>query len=218
MTLIELFGLLRRHLAFVIALPVLAALLAYGVALLLPDEYTASTTMYVLTQNQRSEGDASELSYSDLNMGQLITNDVATLVKSNRVKNHVTQKLSLTSSAKYALDIVNSATTRVITINVTSTDAQLAADVANAIVEEVSNVAVEVMQVQSVNVIDVATAPETPSGPRRRLIGALGAMGGLFVAVAVVVLRDTMNTRVRRPEDIEKLIDAPIVGHFPTLG
>ena len=48
MTLFELFALLRKHLALVIALPVVAGIAAFVISMFMPNEYTASTTMYVL--------------------------------------------------------------------------------------------------------------------------------------------------------------------------
>ena len=51
MTLFELFALLRKHLALVIALPVVAGIAAFVISMCMPNEYTASTTMYVLSRD-----------------------------------------------------------------------------------------------------------------------------------------------------------------------
>lgn len=215
MTLFELFGLLRKHLALVIALPLVVGIAVFVVALFLPNEYTASTTMYVLSRDESEE--AASLTQQDLSAGQMLTNDVATLIKSDRVKNDVAQKLGLPNLRAYKFSITSSTTTRVITLEVTGQDPEVAAQVANATVEEVSGVAADVMHLQSVNTIDAATAPTAPSGPRRVLYGVVGLMAGFFLAVAIVVLRDMLDTRVRDGAEAEEIVGVPVVGHFPAL-
>ena len=78
MTLLELMRLLREHLKLVIALPVLCAVAAAAVSwALLPNTYTASVSMYVLT---KSSSDSSNITNSDLSASQMLTNDVVSLV------------------------------------------------------------------------------------------------------------------------------------------
>ena len=216
MTLFELFALLRKHLILVIALPILCGAIVFGGAQLMPNEYTASTTMYVLSRNDSEEN--ATLTQQDMSVGQMLTNDVTTIIKSDRVKNDVAAELGLSDLKGYKLDITSATTTRVITLSVTGKDPQMTANVANAIVREVSNVASEVMQIQSVNVIDTASIPTSPSGPRRLLYGAVGLMAGLFLAVAIVVMRDMLDTRVRNGNEAEEIVGVPVIGHFPQIG
>lgn len=215
MTLLELFALLKRHLLLVIIMPVAVAGIVGVVSLFLPAEYTATTTMYVLSKNGEEEAPA--ITQSDLSVGQMITNDVTTILKSDRVRQDVASELGLASLAGYKLSVTSTTTTRVITLSVTGTDAQKAADIANALVARTSQVATEVMQIEAINVIDAATPPDTPSGPRRVLYTAVGFMAGLFAAVAIIVIRDMADTRVRSGSDVEELIGVPVVGHFPAV-
>ena len=213
MTLLELFALLKKHLNLVIALPIVFALVVGIVMLFMPNEYTASTNMYVLSKT----GDDGVITQSDLSAGQMLTNDVAKLITSSRVKDEVAEQLGLDNLNDFDLSVSSSTTTRVITLSVTGKDPNKAADVANAMVRSVSATASEVMDVEAVNVIDKATAPTSPSGPRRLLYTLVGAMAGLFVAVSLVVLQDILDTRVRTDEEIQELVGAPVVGHFSMI-
>lgn len=215
MTLFELLGLLRKHIVLVIVLTLLGGAGTFGVSMLLPNEYTASTTMYVLSRNESAEDPS--ITQSDLSAGQMLTNDVATLIKSARVSKDVAQKVGLDNLNGYKLNVNSSSTTRVITLGVTGKDPEMAARIANAIVDEVSMVASQVMQIQSVNAIDSASTPTTPSGPRRLLFSAVGAMAGFFLAVAIVVIQDMLDTRVRSGEEAEEIVGVPVVGHFPAV-
>lgn len=215
MTLLELFDLLRKHLRLVLTLPLALALAVGVVTAFMPNKYTATTTMYVLV---KTSTDASGTNSGDLSASQMLTNDVATLIKSDRVEADAAQAAGLDSIAKYDVSVTSSTTTRVLTLSVTGTDPEAAAKIANALVESVSGTAQSVMDVQSINQIDSASAPKSPSGPNRPLYILVGALAGLFLAIAIVVLADTLNTRVRSGHDVEELIGVPVIGHFPEIG
>lgn len=215
MTLLELFDLLRKHLRLVLALPLGFALVVAVATAFMPDKYTATTDMYVLTKATSGEGTTN---YTDLSASQMLTNDVTTLIKSDRVEADAAEAVGLDDFRGYDIDVTSSTTTRVVTLSVTGTDPETAATVANALVQSVSGTAQAVMDVQSINQIDSATAPTAPSGPNRPLYILVGALAGLFVAVAVVVLADTLNTRVRSGSDVEEMIGVPVIGHFPEIG
>lgn len=216
MTLLELLTLLRKHLKLVIMLPIVC-MVAMGLAsvLMMSDTYTATTDMYVLASSEGSNS-SSALS-SDLSASQMLTNDVATLLQSDRVMSDAADQLGLPNLRGYDITVTSESTTRVITLQVTSSDAQGSANVANALADCVSNVAQEVMNVESVNVIDEAPTPEAPSGPNRMLYVAVAAMAGLFAAVAIVVLMDVIDTRVRSAEDVEELLELPVIGRIPEM-
>lgn len=216
MTLLELLTLLRKHLKLVIMLPIVC-MVAMGLAsvLMMNDTYTATTDMYVLASSEGSNS-SSALS-SDLSASQMLTNDVATLLQSDRVMTDAADQLGLPNLRGYDITVTSESTTRVITLQVTSSDAQGSANVANALADCVSNVAQEVMNVESVNVIDEAPTPEAPSGPNRMLYVAVAAMAGLFTAVAIVVLMDVIDTRVRSAEDVEELLELPVIGRIPQM-
>lgn len=216
MTLLELLTLLRKHLKLVIMLPIVC-MVAMGLAsvLMMSDTYTATTDMYVLASSEGSNS-SSALS-SDLSASQMLTNDVATLLQSDRVMSDAADQLGLPNLRGYNITVTSESTTRVITLQVTSSDAQGSANVANALADCVSNVAQEVMNVESVNVIDEAPTPEAPSGPNRMLYVAVAAMAGLFAAVAIVVLMAVIDTRVRSAEDVEELLELPVIGRIPEM-
>lgn len=214
MTLLELFDLLRKHLRLVLALPLGFALVVAVATAFMPDKYTATTDMYVLTKATSGEGTTN---YTDLSASQMLTNDVTTLIKSDRVEADAAEAVGLDDFRGYDIDVTSSTTTRVIDLTVTGTDAEKAAEVANALVTDVSNVAAQVMNVQSVNVIDAAVTPTTPSGPKRALYMGVALLAGLFIAIVIVVVADMADTRVRNSKDAEEIADLPVVGHFPKV-
>ncbi|MBQ9058951.1 MAG: lipopolysaccharide biosynthesis protein [Atopobiaceae bacterium] len=215
MTLRELLGVLRERLSLVIALPIIFALIMAVVTVFMPDQYTASTTMYVLSKT----GDGTEeIRQTDLTASQMITNDVAQLIKSSRVRKDVADRLGLDNLSGYTTNVTSSTTTRILTLSVRGGDPQRAADIANETVRVTSDISQEVMNLQSINAVDEAIAPTSPSGPRRLRYIAVAAAAGLFMAVAIAVLLETLNVKARNGEEVEELLDVPVVGHIPALG
>jgi capsular polysaccharide biosynthesis protein len=215
MTLLELFRLLKKHLQIVVLLPVACALVVglYSV-IFVRNQYTATSSMYVLAQNDSSNSNSL---YSDLNASQMLTNDVAKLLKSDRVVNQVGSEVGIEGLKGYKVSVTSETTSRVITLSVTGPDPQTAADIVNRMVEDVSGVAQSVMNIESVNPVDMAQAPEKPSGPNRLLYTLVAFVAGLFAAIAIVVVSDMLNTKVRGSEDLEELVDVPIIGRIPNV-
>ncbi len=215
MTLLELLNLLKKRTKLVVTLPIVLAL-AVGVFsfVVLSDTYTSTVSMYVLV-NQ--DGSSNTSLQSDLSASQMVTNDVATLLESDRVVNGTASDLGLKNLNAFKISIENTTTSRVITLSVTGTNPQTTADVASKMASKVSDVAREVMNVESVNVVDSAQVPESPSGPNRILYIAVGFLAGLFIAVAIVVIDDMLNIKIRGQEDLEELLGIPVIGRIPAV-
>lgn len=169
MALLELFQLLKKHLKLVITLPVVCAIVM-GIAsfAMMDNTYTATTSMYILAKT-----DGSQMSYNDLSASQMLSNDIATLLDSNSVKSGAAKDLGLSDLDDYKIAVSSETTTRVITLSVTGTDAKETAKVARAMANSVSTVAQNVGAAQSINVVDEAKTPESPSGPKRLLYVAV---------------------------------------------
>lgn len=214
MTLLELAKLMRKHLKLVIALPIACALATAAFAwLLLPNQYSASVSMYVLTKS----GSTDSIASTDLSASQMLTNDVATLITGGRVMDDTAKALKMDSLSDYKVAVTSETTTRVITLTVTGESAQSVAIIANQLAATTDDVAQEVMDVQAINAIDQAVEPAAPSGPPRAMYTAAAFLAGIFLAVAIIVLIDMVNTRVRSAEEAEELLGLPIIGRIPTI-
>lgn len=213
MALLELFQLFKKHLKLVITLPVVCAIVM-GIAsfAMMDNTYTATTSMYILAKT-----DGGQMSYNDLSASQMLSNDIATLLDSNSVKSGAAKDLGLSDLDDYKIAVSSETTTRVITLSVTGTDAKETAKVARAMANSVSTVAQNVGAAQSINVVDEAKTPESPSGPKRLLYVAVAFLAGVFIAIAYVVLADILNMRIRGAEEAEELLGIPVVGRIPAM-
>ena len=215
MTLLELLQLLRKRLALVVALPVVFTLAtgiyAFG---FMEDVYTSEVQLYVLTQSQTSQ-DQSYATSSDTAASQQLANDIAVIADTPKVRN--AKALGMKDVKDYTLGVKNATTNRGITLTVTANDPAAAARVANEFAKNTASCSVETMGLKAVNIVDDATSSDIPSGPNRKMYLAVAFLAGLFVAVAIVVLMDMLNTTVKSREEAEELFGLPVLGTMPEL-
>ena len=75
----------------------------------------------------------------------------------------------------------------------------------------------EISALAGVRIIDEAALPKAPIKPKKNIILVLGALIGFVFGTAYGYLRDLFEDKVRYIREIEKLINAPIVGVVPHL-
>jgi polysaccharide biosynthesis transport protein len=69
----------------------------------------------------------------------------------------------------------------------------------------------------NIRVVEPATRPTFPIRPRTRLVWTLSVVCGLGLGIGIAFLADSFDGRVRRPEDIERILGVPIVGVVPVF-
>ena len=104
--------------------------------------------MYVLTKASTSD-ELGTVSNNDLAASQMLTNDVATIIKSERVSADTAEALHMSSLDDYKVSVTSSTTTRVITVSVTGPTPDGAAQVANQVAATTDEIAKQVMDIES---------------------------------------------------------------------
>jgi receptor protein-tyrosine kinase len=71
-----------------------------------------------------------------------------------------------------------------------------------------------------VEVVSAATAPDSPVSPKPARNMALGLLAGLFLGIVLAFARDSLDTRLKTPREIEEHFGMPRVGQLtePALG
>ena len=216
MTLLELFALMRKHIGLIITLPLMCAFITAAVSWgVLPNEYTAETSIYALTKSSTAKDATDVVTSSDLSASQMLANDFAELAKNDQVQTKTAESLGLDDLKAFKVAVNSSTTTRIIKVAVTGRDPESVALVANELAKQIGETAVRIMNVEAVNVVSEAKAPTDPSGPRRALYTLVALLAGLFVSIAIVVIMDMVDTTIRDDEEAVALLEAPVLGRFP---
>lgn len=186
-----------------------------GSVFLIKPSYSASTRIYVINQQN-----AENITATDLQAGSFLVNDYKEIITSRDVMKDViaTNSLSLSPDAlSKMISVTIPADTRVISITVTNHDPQQAKDLANSIREVASEKIKSVTKVQDVTPLEKAQLPSKPSSPnikRNTMIGIL--IGGLFTIV-IIVIKEVLDDRVKRPEDVEEVLGMTLLGIVPNI-
>jgi polysaccharide biosynthesis transport protein len=75
----------------------------------------------------------------------------------------------------------------------------------------------ETSAIGQLRVLEPAMTPLSPISPRPFLNAALGFVLGLFLTYGVLLLRNSLNTRLRNTDDLARVSDLPILAEFPRL-
>ncbi|MFL5844526.1 MAG: YveK family protein [Solirubrobacteraceae bacterium] len=70
----------------------------------------------------------------------------------------------------------------------------------------------------TVTLADAAAVPEAAARPKPKLYAALALILGLALGLALAALRERFDHRIRSVEDLEAIVDAPILARVPRRG
>ncbi|WP_062296262.1 polysaccharide biosynthesis tyrosine autokinase [Demequina maris] len=73
----------------------------------------------------------------------------------------------------------------------------------------------ETQSVVGLQTLDSAVLPGAPSSPNVKLAVALGLLVGLALGVGYALIKATLDRRLRKPEDVEREFDIPVLGALP---
>ena len=68
-----------------------------------------------------------------------------------------------------------------------------------------------------VRLVTVASLPNAPAGPGKKILLPAGALLGLLLGIGGVALRDYFDDRVRDRADLERCLDAPVLAEVPRI-
>ena len=191
-----------------------AAFSFLGTYFFIQPTYTSTTRIYVVNQAT----DNNNLSAQDLQAGTYLVNDYKEIITSNDVLSEVIkdEKLNLSEAELSKMVSVNIPTdTRLISISVKAKTGQDAQVLANKVREVASKKIKTVTKVDDVTTLGEAKLPSSPSSPNIKRNVLLGAILGGFVAIVAVLVREVLDDRIRRPEDVEDVLEMTLLGIVP---
>ena len=210
MTLLELLELLRKKWYLVLVFPLVFATAAYCWGFM-TNNYTANVSLYVLTQTTNAADGSGRVTSSDTSASQQLANDLAKIAKTSTVMSSTASALGMSDLKGFDVGVTSDTTS----LTVTGKSPEGAASVANELADRTSKAAIDAMKLDAVNIIDQASVPDKPSGPNRVMYTAVALLAGLFVAIAIIVLQDMLDTTVKSSDDAEELLGIPVLGRMP---
>jgi len=214
---------LGKHWFGMLLIFVLCTAAAFGYTYLQPRVYTASAQMFVSISTKVTTGANGQTSVSSSTpyVLQRLTSYVQ-VVDSPRVLQPVIDGLGLDISVAGlapSVSATNPTGTVILDISVTNLDPVRAADIANAVAQQLSTV-IQDLEAQTLgsSVLVKATLtkpaepPSAPSSPRTRVNILLGMVIGLMLGLGYAFLRDHLDNTVKTHQDLADLTGASSLG------
>lgn len=148
--------------------------------------YKTSAEIYVVSASNNSV-----VNLADLQLGSAVKSDYMELMLSRPVLEKVIESLNVNKTVneiRNMVSITNKADTRILQITATSTDPQLATDVANELATQSILLLPEIMENEPPNLVSTALFPTAPAGPSIVKNTLLGAILGFVLCGAVLVV------------------------------
>jgi capsular exopolysaccharide synthesis family protein len=219
-TLREYVDVARDRWRFVLAGLLLGLLAAGAVTVLIPREYSADVTMIVsapaASTDPTAASDGESLSaqrvrtYVELMRSKRLAGDVIDALDLPLTPDELASRITATSAPETVL----------LTASVTGSTPQGAIDLANVVAAQfIKNVA-ELEQPENpalapavvAKVFEPAAPPAQTTAPRPTLYLTLGAVLGLLVGFGAALLRNGLDTTLKRRAQLEESLDAPVLG------
>lgn len=193
---------------------VLAAAVGFFVArFVIEPTYESTTAVYVISrQNEEAT------TYSDLQLGTQLMKDFAVLAASRTVAERVIDRLELSMTAnelRNILNVTSASDTRIMYIKVTHTDPVMAQKIADAVREEAAKHALNVMDVEAVNIAETANLPTQKAAPSISKYTLMGGVLGGLLAAAVLVVLFLLDDTIKSPDDVDKYLKLSTLGTIP---
>jgi len=214
----ELFSILRKSFWRILALTIVAALISFAVSsFLIKPTYQAGTQILVTPKKQENNIiDAQQLQSS-----VTLVNTYRVIIKSPAILEKVQKEVSNAPSSVSALNnmitVESEQNSQVINVSVQSKDAALASDIANSVANVFSEDIPKLMNVDNVKVLSVSGIPTSPVSPNIILNTAIAAVVGFLLGVGLAFLREVLDRRIRTEEQVQQILDLPVLGSIPDI-
>ena len=193
-----------KYIWIIITIGVIFSIAAYiWSSVMVVPKYKSSTKVYVLNNNINEK----KLTTQDFQIGNYLLKDYKEIILSSKVLERVIDKNGIKMNLvelRSKIEVKIPQDTRILTITVEDTDAKRAADIANSVRDEAFEEIKEITKEESVKILETAQVSNTPSSPdiRKNTIMAVGI--GIMLSLGIVVLKEVLDDRVKKQEDVEE--------------
>ena len=206
----------RKLVILLVAIITSSVAFAYSTFVIKP-EFTSTTRIYVVNRNQ---GEKSGLTNQDLQAGSYLVKDYREIILSQDVLEKVVSDLKLDLTPKglaNKIKVTVPVDTRIVSISVNDRVPEEASRIANSLREVAAQKIISITRVSDVTTLEEARPAISPSSPNIRRNTVIGAGLGAGLVIVVVLLIELFDDRVKRPEDIEDVMEIPFLGIIPNL-
>jgi len=208
------FILIRRwKLIVMVAIPVIVLGLAF--AMTRPSVYSAEATLMVSSGQIYS---INNLDNAEISKNQKLVSSYTEIARSKSIMRSVIRKLDLDEEPEEVAKLVKVTPvedTEFIKISYKDKNSQRAALLTNEVAEEFISKIKKVMSFENLKIVEKAEVPEKPLPKKRALILAISIVLGGMLGVFIAFMMEFLHSKLRKPEDIEKIMGCSVLANIP---
>ncbi len=177
--------------------------------------YTSEATFYVSNMAERK---SSIVTSGDVAVSKDLVETCKVIINSRTMLRKVIDETNLNYTESRIKSMISAeavSSTEIMKISVTHSDPIEAKKICDALVTLAPNEIRRVMNAGNVQPIDYATTPISPSSPNVPKNTVIGALLGAFGAVAVILIVQMFDSRVKSEHMLINEYDLPIIGVVP---
>ncbi|WP_062292740.1 polysaccharide biosynthesis tyrosine autokinase [Demequina phytophila] len=214
----------RAHWVVIVLITVLGGAAAFGWTLTQPKVYTATGSAIITTGASEDLGSA----LVGDNYAKSRVKSYLDIAKSRKVAAYAIDELGLASSPDglvARVTVSNPLDTAVLRVAANGSSPEEARDLVEAWIAGMTKAVADIensgagdgdaQSVVGLQTLDSAVLPGAPSSPNVKLAVALGLLVGLALGVGYALIKSTLDRRLRKPEDVEREFDIPVLGALP---
>lgn len=215
----DLFKTMKKRMSLIISLTIIAVTLSGLVSFLfLTPIYQASTQILI----NQEKADVTAFNSQDIQTNLQLINTYNVIIKSPVILSKVIEQLDLETTPtalNSKITVNNEQDSQVVNISVQDPNPSVAVDIANTTASVFQNEIVKLMKVDNVSLLTPAILAENPAPvkPDPILNMAIAAVIGLMLGLGIAFLLDYLDTTVKSEQDIEELLNLPILGLISSI-
>lgn len=216
----ELFDTIKKRLTLIISITLIAMIVSGIVSyFIITPEYKSSTQILV---NQAKADSSAALNTGEVQANVQLISTYSVILKSAAILNIVKEELNLdmsVSTLNSKITVENAQNSQVMTVSVTDSDPTVALQIANKTAEVFEKEIKNIMTIDNVKVLPLAEDQENqaPISPNPPLNIVIAAVVGLMIGVGLAFLLEYLDNTVKTEQDIEKLLELPVLGAITTI-
>ncbi len=214
-SLVEIGQVLLKRWKLLFFLPVLAALLAYGVSLYtFTPEYVSSSTLIVMPFTEEVDGGG--VIRHDVQSTRQVVESCRELTLSHDSMQRVIGELNLPFSAETLRKMIEiDVSSDVTRVSTTGSNPTRAYEITNHVTNLLMEYIIDVARLENVQLLNPARVPEEPVNQNFHLNVAVAFVLGLMISVALAFLFEHLDNTIKTADDVQKYIGVQVLGVIP---
>lgn len=203
---------------FILIVVLIAVIMGYVyTSFLVKPKYTSSTTLILAQRN--SADSTGTITSTDVTLNDKLIDTYKEIATSNSVVRTVVSNLGLASTKeaelKKEVNVTAVTGTQILKVSVTDSNADMATKIANEMGQVFSKRVAEIYKIDNVSIVDEAETTGIPSNINHKKDMLIFLVGGIVVAVALVLLINMLDNSIKNSSDIERALNLNILAEIP---